>query len=930
MKKITLLFLLWSVSIFAQPGTIDTTFSTGAGPDNAVVTSLTQPDGKILIGGAFTTYDGVSRAGIARLNSDGSLDTSFDPGSGVGVGEEVYSIALQSDGKIIIGGYFSTYNGVARNYIARLNTDGSLDTSFTADAGDYIMAVAVQSDDKILAGGFFTTFNSVAQNRFVRLNSDGSTDNTFNVGTGTNEYVYTMSVLPDDKIYLGGGFTSYNGSACSHLTRLNADGTPDLTFVQGTLGNQSVLTHSVQADGKVIIAGYFTNYDGLGRNGIARILADGHIDPTFNPGTGINFSGGRYPLAVLAQPNGKIVVGGNLHQYNGSSIGNIVRLNENGSVDTSFISGTGFNSIVYGLRFESDGKIIVSHGGTSYNGNTDYPFLTRINGYENNAISIAEIAPGPYCPNSSFDVDFDAEGYYAIGNIFTAQLSDQTGSFASPTDIGSVGATTSGTVSVTIPGNQTAGTGYRIRVISSDLATTGSDNGVDLAISEPTVYYADVDGDGYGDINVTNEACGDAPEGFVADSTDCDDADANVNPGADEIPGNGIDDDCDGEIDEGFYSQVQPSQCGSTLLNIGGIIGAVSVPGATGYRFEVTNTTTNDVQTIDRGVPNFKLNQLAQYDYSTTYSIRVEVQMNNVWVGYYGIACNVSTPDVIAVGGGAQITAAQCGQTLPTISTLIATTSLPNVVAYRFRVTDLSDVDGPNQVQTIDRGLHWFSLPMLTRYNYGTTYQIEVAVKTTVSGSFTAYGAPCTVTTPAVPSLNSCNLEIPSNNTLITTASLQNVTFYRFEVTNMTTLQMDLIDRPINSFRLNMVPGLTPSTDYNVRVALMTSGEYSPFGSACQITSPAAAREEIKAGTPAFNAVAYPNPFSSTFEIDLSGAVGEVGLKVYDMTGRLVDGKSINAESVQTVQLGESYPAGVYQVVLTHDGQSQTLRMIKR
>ncbi|EKE19188.1 MAG: hypothetical protein ACD_9C00099G0001, partial [uncultured bacterium] len=117
---------------------------------------LLQPDGKILIGGTFTTYNGTSRNHIARINADGTLDTTFSPGSGAN--DDIYSLVLQSDGKILVGGPFTTYNGTSRNYIARINSNGSLDTTFNPGSGanNILHSTVIQPDGKILIGGGFT------------------------------------------------------------------------------------------------------------------------------------------------------------------------------------------------------------------------------------------------------------------------------------------------------------------------------------------------------------------------------------------------------------------------------------------------------------------------------------------------------------------------------------------------------------------------------------------------------------------------------------------------------------------------------------------------------------------------------------------------------------------------------------------------------
>ena len=165
------------------PGSNDPTFNVldngtyGDGASSLVLSLALQPDGKVLIGGSFTSYNNILRNSIARLNADGSLDASFNPGTGVGGGTfpRVNSLALQPDGKVLIGGGFSAYNGTPRRYVARLNADGSLDASFNpgtgADASVY--TVALQSDGKVLISGIFTSYNGTPRRYVARLNSDG-------------------------------------------------------------------------------------------------------------------------------------------------------------------------------------------------------------------------------------------------------------------------------------------------------------------------------------------------------------------------------------------------------------------------------------------------------------------------------------------------------------------------------------------------------------------------------------------------------------------------------------------------------------------------------------------------------------------------------------------------------------------------------------
>lgn len=269
-------------------GLVDLTFNTNNPEiDGSVYTIAVQPDGKILIGGSFTKYNQLTRNYIARLNPDGSADPTFDPGKGFN--DYVETILLQPDGKILVTGSFKEYQGVARPKIVRLNPDGSLDPNFTVvnDIANklYIKTVALQSDGKILIAGDFIipTDTGSIRARLLRLNSDGSVDSTFNPGSGANGVISAIAVQPDGKILIGGNFTQYNGVLRNRLSRLQPDGSLDSTFDPGEGANRPISSIGLQTDGKILIGGSFSKYDNVPRNNLARLQANGSLDTTFAP-----------------------------------------------------------------------------------------------------------------------------------------------------------------------------------------------------------------------------------------------------------------------------------------------------------------------------------------------------------------------------------------------------------------------------------------------------------------------------------------------------------------------------------------------------------------------------------------------------------------------------------------------------------------------
>lgn len=335
MKKI--LFTLSVAIVFftgavAQLGTIDPNFNlgTGFGPDQwtgKCETIIQQSDGKLLVGGQFRTFNEDTTFYITRLNLDGTRDLGFTSPFEYGWGYEVSDIVMQSDGKIIIGGVFGEIGGVSQNNIARLHSDGSLDATFDPASGfnQRVNAVAVQPDGKILVGGLFTVFDyvwggdQISVNGIARLHTDGSLDTTFQIGTGFSggsgigqRRIHKIIVQPDGKILIGGHFGNFNGDTTLLLTRLNSDGSIDNTF-------------NANANFSPAIDGYY---------------------------------GQVYSIKLL--PNGKIMIGGNYGNTNSLAIG-VDRLNADGSLDATFQTTHSTDLRNFALDVQSDGKVLAAN-----------------------------------------------------------------------------------------------------------------------------------------------------------------------------------------------------------------------------------------------------------------------------------------------------------------------------------------------------------------------------------------------------------------------------------------------------------------------------------------------------------------------------------------------------------------------------------------
>ena len=348
-------------------------FDSGTGFDATVQTVALATDGSgdIYVGGFFTQYQGIARNRIVRLNNDGSLDAAFDPGTGFNA--SVLSIAPTTDGSgdIYVGGSFTTYDGISRARIARLNNDGSLDTGFDPLGGfnSLVRSIALAPDGTgdIYVGGSFASFDGVVRGRIARLTSSGTLNFSFNPGTGFNGARVETVIASDDgsgDIYAGGDFTAYRGEARAGIVRINSDGTHDAGFIQGSgfapVGVSSLVL-ATDGSGDVYAGGAFATYNSVSRVRIARINSDGTLDPAFTVGSG--FDERVLSIAPARDGSGDIYVGGIFSSFQGNSRNGVVRLNSDGSNDVGFNPGSGYDSSVTRVIPASDGSNELYVGG---------------------------------------------------------------------------------------------------------------------------------------------------------------------------------------------------------------------------------------------------------------------------------------------------------------------------------------------------------------------------------------------------------------------------------------------------------------------------------------------------------------------------------------------------------------------------------------
>jgi uncharacterized delta-60 repeat protein len=355
--------LFSTILCFGQNGWNDNEFVIGTGFNGPVYTSLALPDNSVVYGGAFTNYNGTNCQGIVKLRADGTIDPNWIYAGVVNGAQStfgsaaVYDLKLQSDGNILVVGSFNQYWGSGAPRMARISSiNGSQDIPFrdainlNGPTGD-IWSVDLQSDGKIIIGGDFSNLTGgYIRSGVARLNTSGTIDNTFTFSGITNSTIRKVKVQSDDKILVGGNFTTINGIAKNRITRLNADGSSDATFL-GTGANNYVLDIEIQSDNKILLSGDFTDYDGGLANRFIRLNPNGIQEGIFN-----NCNATVRSLTILN--NGSIVLGGQFNLFPTYSAIRIAVLNSDLTYNSTFANPSA-NNTVFTTSLLADGRIAV-------------------------------------------------------------------------------------------------------------------------------------------------------------------------------------------------------------------------------------------------------------------------------------------------------------------------------------------------------------------------------------------------------------------------------------------------------------------------------------------------------------------------------------------------------------------------------------------
>ncbi|MDD2986506.1 MopE-related protein [Flavobacterium sp.] len=489
------------------------------------------------------------------------------------------------------------------------------------------------------------------------------------------------------------------------------------------------------------------------------------------------------------------------------------------------------------------------------------------------------------------------------------------------------------------------------------------DEGLCIEITNPcdmippvlSTWYPDVDEDGFGDENNSIEAC-EAPIGYIDIGGDCDDVVTSINPGATEICYDGIDQNCNGIITDGcaiITATLRPENCGQQLTSINQVVRgnsySQSIPNGvtvTGYRFRVTNLITNAVRIVERSNYIFQLTYTDFAEYDTPYSVEVALRLNQEWMEVYGAPCTITTPGV----PNTILAATSCGATVVQLNNIIRAVVVPSALNYEYNVA-LIEGGFPVATTTLVRSGASFNLLQLTGIpiKFGAEYSVTIRVEVPTSSGpqwSTVAGATCSVFTPFAPevTIEGCDEETgitPANlNTVAYADPIGGATQYRFTLTNGLAYNQVYVASS-RFFRLSNFNALSPLTageTYSVYVEAEIYGYYYA-GKDCNILVPGGIlikpeteieQELTRTLAVEFKATIHPNPFAESFSLELQTKSQElITLTIYDMTGRLIETKTLAVDQIKELQIGNKYPTGIYNALVKQGETTTTIRVVK-
>lgn len=343
--------------------------------DDTVSVLRVLPSGNVLVGGDFTTLDGTSRLGLAKIRPAGTVDPGFTPPefraspvSGRGLPPARVNVLVPDrKGRWLVGGYLGQADDERAGNLVRLGSDGRLDNTFKSPRfNGGVWSLLEQSDGRILVAGIFSKVGSRNARGLARLHEDGSWDDTFQATPGFegwNVRAASLAALPDGRALLGGTLEKYNGTTVRNIVRLLPDGSLDLSFPilrSGTSG--AINTIATLPDGRAYIGGFFGTIGGRPARRLARLTADGSVDPSFvapNPNAEIN--------CLTPLPNGQLLVGGAFSRLANTPRRFVALLNADGTIDPSFDLGSGAGDHVWAMAASGDGSLYLGGAFTSFN-----------------------------------------------------------------------------------------------------------------------------------------------------------------------------------------------------------------------------------------------------------------------------------------------------------------------------------------------------------------------------------------------------------------------------------------------------------------------------------------------------------------------------------------------------------------------------------